>query len=244
MAGTATWTLAVVEAGVGEACLDTNGLTVAAARVGDAPAVHTLDTAHSVLGSRLRVPLPAGLKAGAEVEVAIDYGTTASSSALQWLTPAQTAGGTHPFLFTQCQAIHARSLVPVQDAPGAKFTYEARVSLPAGLTPLMSAIMDEGGDGAKGDGGGATATFSFRQPVPLSPYLVALAAGRLASAPISPRIAIWAEPPILARAVATFGEAERFLVAVEAVTGAAYRWGRADALVLPPSFPYGGMENP
>ena len=238
----------MVEAGAGvEAWFDTHGLAVERARVHGVPAAHALDAAHPVLGRRLRVSLPEGLAAGDEVEVGIDYSTTAASTALQWLAPAQTADGHHPFLFSQCQAIHARSMVPVQDAPGVKFTYDARVTLPAGLTPLMSAIMEDGsGVDAGGDTATATttSTFTFRQPVPLSPYLLALAAGRLEKADISPRIAIWAEPPVLARAAATFGEAEEFLAAVEAVTGATYRWGRADALVLPPSFPYGGMENP
>ena len=58
----------------------------------------------------------------------IFYSTTPKCTALQWLPAEQTLGKKHAYLFSQCQAIHARSLVPCQDTPGVKMTYSAKVS--------------------------------------------------------------------------------------------------------------------
>lgn len=193
------------------------------------------------LGSALHVPLPAPVGAGDRVSVTIEYATTADSAALQWLTPAQTAGGSHPYLFTQCQAIHARSLVPCQDTPHVKATYTAAVTVPAGLTAVMSAL--PGGDAPAASADGATVTFTFRQPVPMPSYLIALGVGNLARVDIGPRSCVWAEPEVVADAAWEFAETESFIAAAEALVGP-YVWGRYDLLMLPPSFPYGGMENP
>jgi len=215
---------------------------------------------HPVLGHRLVVTIPrsafGGQGGGAggrpSATIAVRFSTTPAGAALQWLTPAQTAGGAAPFLFSQCQAIHARSAFPCQDAPAAKFTYTAAVAVPAGMTALMSALrVGEGG----GAGGAAspptptiptppgTATALFRQPVPISSYLLALAVGRLAGARLGPRSTVWAEPEVLPAAAAEFEEVEAFIDAGEALAGP-YVWGTADLLVMPPSFPYGGIENP
>jgi leukotriene-A4 hydrolase len=248
IAATAAWTLAVLDPTSTEAAFDTRGLTIKSVTVDGTGVAPTLDPPHPTLGARLRVPLPSPL--GDTVTVTIQYATGDDAPAIQWLSPAMTAGGARPFLFTQCQAIHARSLLPCQDTPGVKFTYDARVTVPAGLTAVMSALREEEGegggaaDGGAAGGAAATTTFRFRQPIPLSSYLLALAVGDIAAAPLSDRIAVWAEPATLPRAAATFAEADAFLAAVERVAGAPYRWGRADMLVLPPSFPYGGMENP
>lgn len=242
LTATAAWTLAIAP-GATSIHLDTRGLTISGTRVDGVATPFELGRPHAALGTRLTVPLPS--PPPATVTLAIDYSTTADCPALQWLEPGMTSGGVSPFLFTQCQAIHARSLVPCADTPGVKFTYDARVTVPAGLTAVMSAVAVE--EEEEEEGGGdttTTTTFSFRQTVPLSSYLLALAVGGLAKADLSPRITVWAEPPTLARAAATFGEAETFLGAVESVAAAPYRWTRADMLVLPPSFPYGGMENP
>lgn len=240
LTATAAWTLAIAP-GTPAIHLDTRGLTIAATRVDGVATPFELGSPHEALGTRLTVPLPPSPPA--TLTLAIDYVTTADCPALQWLEPGMTAGGDAPFLFTQCQAIHARSLVPCADTPGVKFTYDARVTVPAGLTAVMSAVAVEEEEKEGGNKKNIT-TFSFTQTVPLSSYLLALAVGDLAKADLSPRIAVWAEPPTLARAAATFGEAETFLQAVESVASAPYRWTRADMLVLPPSFPYGGMENP
>jgi leukotriene-A4 hydrolase len=210
------------------------------------------DPPHPVLGRRLALPLPAaafGPGGRGAPTVAIRFATTSAGGALQWLAPAQTAGGAAPFLFSQCQAIHARSALPCQDAPAAKFTYTAAVAVPAGLIALMSALRVE----AEPHGGEArprpipsrpgTHTALFRQPVPISSYLFALAVGRLAGSAAGPRSTVWAEPEVLPAAAAEFGEVEAFIAAGERLAGP-HGWGVQDLLVMPPSFPYGGMENP
>jgi leukotriene-A4 hydrolase len=156
--------------------------------------------------------------------VRIRYSTDPAATALQWLAREQTAGKQHPFLYTQSQAIHARSWIPLQDSPGVRVTFEARVRVPEGLKALMGApnlVMD--------------------QPIP--PYLIALAVGDLAFQPTGPRTGVWAEPSVVARASTEFSNMEKMLDAAERLYGP-YRWGRYDVLVMPPSFPFGGMENP
>ena len=194
-------------------------------------------------------------KEGQQTSVTVRFSTTARGQALQWLGAEQT-GGKSPFLFSQCQAIHARSFLPCQDSPSAKVTYDATVTVPSGLTARMSALDDEqrkpeevgcGGDGSGGGAGGGTkkkkrTRFYFTQPVPLSPYLLALAVGELARRELSPRCAVWAAPEVVEAAAFEFSETELFLTAVEE-QGYPFRWRRADLLVLPKSFPYGGMES-
>ena len=255
-------TAAGAAASVSEAWLDTNALEIFSASASSsddgesAPSSSsatssssfTLDPPHPVLGSRLRVPLVRPLtKEGEEAEVIVSWSTTVRGSALQFLEPAQTASKRFGFLFSQCQAIHARSFVPCADTPGAKVTYDARVTVPAGLTPRMSALdagepEDVGGDG-DGEKKKKKRRFSFEQPVPLSPYLLALAVGELEKRELSPRCAVWAEPSVVDAAAAEFSETEEFLAAVEKESLLPFRWGRADLLVLPQSFPYGGMES-
>ena len=236
--------------------LDTRDLAVLGARLAGGGALHfSLGAPRGsggVLGRELAVQLPAeGLPAGAEVEVEFEVGP--GSSALQFLGPAQTAGGKRPYLFTQCQAIHARSFVPCQDSPRVKATFEASVRCPTGLTALMGALACDEAPGTvarmepppagAGEGPQETAEFFFRQPVPIPSYLFALAVGELASRDLGPRCRVWAEPCVVDAAAMEFAETEKFLKAGEDLLGA-YSWGRYDLLMLPPSFPYGGMENP
>ena len=183
-------------------------------------------------------------------KVSITYTTSsdpAQCTAAQWLPPSQTAGKVHPYLFTQCQAIHARSLVPCQDLPGAKFTYDAAVTVPSWATAVMSALPGEEEKvhrGKKSKNGVGCKVFHFRQPVPIPSYLLALAVGELAGHDVSPRCRIYTEPSVLEAAAFEFSQTEDFLKAAEDLTGVEYPWTRYDLLVLPPSFPYGGMENP
>ena len=226
-----------VDAAARELVLDTRDLAIAA--VGTAPAgsesftrtTYTLGPRHPTLGSALRIAMPA-----TAARVRIAYSTSPDASGLQWLEPAQTAGRRHPFMYSQAQAVHARSFVPLQDTPRVRSTYSASLRVPAGLVAVMAAEPDPGN--ARG-----VATFRFRMPQPIPSYLLALAVGDLEFAPTGKRTGVWAEPSVLAAAAWEFGDAGAMLERTEALYGP-YRWGRYDVLVLPPSFPYGGMENP
>jgi aminopeptidase N len=183
-----------------------------------------------ILGAAVTVALPAQVKA-----VRIHYATGRGASGLQWLTREMTAGKKHPFLFTQSQAIHARSWIPLQDSPGVRVTYTARIRTPKGFLALMSATNDPR------DPRTGNHNFAMKQAVP--PYLIALAVGDLEFQAIGRRTGVYAEPGVVKKAAAEFADLERMVEAVEGLYGP-YRWGRYDVLVLPPSFPYGGMENP
>ena len=188
------------------------------------------------LGGQLKVFL--GATSAKEAKVAVTYATSPQSSAIQWLPPAQTAGKQRPYLFTQCQAIHARALLPCQDAPGVKFTYNAKVAVPAWATALMSALPGGGGaapESAAAPGGGRV--FSWTQPVPISSYLLCLVVGDLEARSLGPRCQVWAEPSVVGKAEYEFAETENFLKAAEKLTGLDYMWGRYDLVCMPPSFP-------
>jgi leukotriene-A4 hydrolase len=187
-----------------------------------------------ILGSCLRVTLPAGA-----VSFTIDYATSPTASALQWLEPAQTDGGKHPYLFSQCQAIHARSVIPCQDSPLARFTFTAKMTVPEDLTVVMAAAPGQAGEGSLP----GTRTFSFEMPQSIPPYLFAFAVGNIVSQDLGPRSRVYTEPETLEKSAWEFADVDKMLLAAEAVFGP-YLWDRFDFLVMPGSFPYGGMENP
>ncbi len=168
-------------------------------------------------------------------QVKVVYESDPGASGLQWLEPAQTAGKKHPFLYSQAQAIHARSFVPLQDTPAVRITYDATLRVPKGLRAVMSASNDPT---APKDG-----VFNFNMPQPIPSYLLALAVGDLDFQPMGERTGVYAEPAILERAAWEFADTESMLEEVEKLYGA-YTWDRYDLLILPPSFPWGGMENP
>jgi len=207
--------------------LDTRGLVIESASV-----PHVLHPAEPILGARLELQLPAGCR-----EVTLTYRTAPDASALQWLEPAQTHGGRHPYLFSQCQAIHARSLVPCQDTPSIRQTYTASLDVPASLRAVMAAAP------VSRTVNGPRAVEKFEMPQPIPPYLLAFAVGELASKDISPRSRVWAEPGQVDAAAWEFSGVEAMVKAAEQLFGP-YDWERFDMLVMPPSFPYGGMENP
>src|SRR5215813_13686808 len=215
--------------------LDTRDLNIAkvetsADGVTYAETTFTLGASDKILGAPLTIPLPA--KAN---RVRIHYSTSPGASGLQWLEPAQTAGKKDPFVFTQSEAIHARSWIPLQDSPQVRVTYTARVRTPRRLLAVMSA---ENLSGAAPDG-----DYRFRMPQAIPSYLIALAVGDLRFRSLGARTGVYAEPPVIDLAARELSDTEKMVEATERLYGP-YRWGRYDILVLPPSFPYGGMENP
>ena len=192
-----------------------------------------------IKGQSLTVTVPA-FTAGKVQKIVVTYSTRPDAAALQWLTPAQTAGGQQPFLFSQGQAILTRTWVPTQDSPGIRQTYSAKITVPEALHAVMSAEMLTPDGERAADGMHA---YRFRMTNPVPPYLIALAVGDLAFASEGGRVGVWTEPSRLDAAKAEFSEMGQLVDAAEALYGP-YRWGRYDLLILPPSFPFGGMENP
>jgi aminopeptidase N len=186
----------------------------------------------AVRGDRLRLDLPAGT-----TSVTLVYATAPGALALGWLEPQQTAGGQHPFMFSQCQPIHARTMVPCQDTPRHRVTYDARITVPAPLRAVMSAA--NAGEQQDGD----RTTWSFAMPQAIPTYLLALAVGNLEGRDLSPRCRVYAEPETVEAAAWEFAETEDMIAKAEHLFGP-YVWDRFDLLVMPPAFPYGGMENP
>ena len=193
-----------------------------------------LGDSDAILGRPLTVQLPAGV-----TEIVVAYRTSPSAAALQWLTPEQTAGKQHPYLYSQGQAILTRTWIPTQDSPGIRQTYSARIVVPKPLRAVMSAehLTPEGVDVPEGR------RFEFRLTQPVPPYLIALGVGDIGLRPEGPRTAVFTEPAALDEAAQELADLERMVTAAESLLGP-YRWGRYDLLVLPPSFPFGGMENP
>lgn len=215
--------------------LDTRELTISKIEAQDAmgrwtPAKYTLDKFDQEKGQALHVQLPAQAP-----KVRIHYHTAPTASALQWLTPAQTLSGKRPFMFSQSQSINARSWVPVQDTPSVRFTYTARIQAPQGLRVVMSA---DNNPKATGKGG-----WKFTMPQPIPSYLLAIGIGELEARTLGSRTGVYAEPLRMQAAAYELADTEKMVEAAESLYGP-YRWGRYDMLVLPPSFPIGGMENP
>ena len=213
--------------------LDTRDLAIE--RIEDATGralAFTLHPPEPYFGERLSIELAAPTP-----WIRIRYRTSREASALQWLAPTQTAGGTQPFLFSQCQAIHARSIIPMQDTPRLRVRYTAELIVPRELQVVMAAA----DRGRREDGELATHRFEMPQPIP--PYLFAFAVGDLVSRDLSPRCRVWAEPAVVDAAAYEFAEVEAMIGAAEGLFGP-YDWERFDILTMPPSFPYGGMENP
>lgn len=186
-----------------------------------------------VLGSPLTIALR-----GDTANIVIRYKSAADSSALQWLAPTQTAGKHYPFLFSQGESIANRSWIPTQDSPGIRQSWEARIRVPAPLTAVMSAKAV-----ARRQSDGNARIFKYQMDHPVAPYLIAIAVGDLAFQPLGQRTGVWTEPAMMKAAALELADTSKMVDAAEALYGP-YRWGRYDVLVLPPSFPYGGMENP
>nr|XP_010922490.1 leucine aminopeptidase isoform X1 [Elaeis guineensis] len=202
-----------------------------------------------VLGQSLTVSL------SSHSSLLLTFSTTPASSALQWLSPAQTSSRSYPFVYTQCLSIHARSIFPCQDTPAARIRYSAKLNLPRPLSAVMAATHLARRDPAPGEAGPAcpdafwcsqdrvVEEFSMNQPIP--PYLFAFAAGDIGFRDVGPRTRVYVEGGIavLDAAAREFAGTEEMIRVGEALFGP-YEWERFDLLVLPPSFPYGGVENP
>lgn len=218
-----------------EVILDTRELTIKKVQFYDEKnhwktIAFQLDKLNPEKGQALHIKLP--MQAN---KIRIYYHTAPTATALQWLNPAQTMSGKQPFMFSQSQSINARSWVPIQDTPAVRFTYSARIDAPKGLRVVMSAENDPNGTGVGG--------WKFSMPQAIPSYLLAIGIGELEMRNLGPRTAVYAEPLRIKAAEYELVDTEKMIAAAESLYGP-YRWGRYDMLVLPPSFPIGGMENP
>jgi leukotriene-A4 hydrolase len=238
--GSATLRFKRIDPDAHDIVLDTRDLAIEGASISTADGDITaadfrLGETHPIMGTPLIISVPAVLMDASELTVKIDYSTSPESTALQWLPPELTAGGEHPFLFSQSQAIHARSWIPLQDTPSVRITYDARITTPTELLAVMSANNDPD---AERDG-----HYEFEMPQPIPAYLLAIAVGNIYFAPVGEQTGVYTEPEMLEASAYEFADTQAMLETAEDMFGP-YQWGRYDLLILPPSFPYGGMENP
>ena len=235
--GYAMLTMRRLDAAATELILDTRDLEIASAAIlmgeNSAPAEFRFGEADDLLGKPLIVTLPSNT--GERFELVLEYSTSPTSTALQWLPPELTAGGKQPMVFSQSQSIHARSWVPLQDTPALRITYEATIRTPRNLLAVMSADNDPLA--------ARTGEYRFEMPQPIPSYLLAIAVGNFYFAPLGEDTGIYTEPELLDASVYEFADTQAMLETAESMFGP-YEWGRYDLLVLPPSFPFGGMENP
>jgi leukotriene-A4 hydrolase len=220
--------------GAPEIILDTNGIQVAQVTTVDGRALPwRLGTVEEGKGAPLSVQI------GEHRQIVVHYAAT-DADALQWLSPEQTAGGRHPYLLSQGQPTLNRTWIPTQDSPGIRQTWEAVIRAPAPLTVVMSGerLTPEPAPARNG-----VREFRFSMDRPVAPYLIAIAAGDIVFRELGPRSGVWTEPAMIDAAAAELVDTERMIEAAARLYGP-YRWGRYDMIVLPPAFPYGGMENP
>lgn len=243
---TATYTIRVLDTSAESLVLDARSLTISSVTspYHPTPLSYNLSKPSSPIGGMLSISLPPSLRVS-PLKLSITYATSGTGDghpaggAMDWL-PSSPATADAPFGFTQCQAIQARSMLPCQDTPAVKATYSALVSLAPPYESLPVVMSAQRTPLKDGDRNGAS---KFECDVPVPSYLIALAFGRLEWRELSPRCAVWALPDVVEMAKWEFENVEEMLTTAEKVAGP-YVWGRYDLLVLPPSFPYGGMENP
>jgi len=191
---------------------------------------YSLGKADPVLGAALTVKITPSTKS-----VNIYYETTAESEALDWLSPNLTAGKVYPFMYTQGEAILTRTWIPIQDSPSNRITYSADIQVPDHLMAVMSAVNPtERNENGKYH-------FDMKQSIPC--YLIALAVGDLDFQQLGGITGVYAEPSTMKSAAWELADIDKMVHAAEKLYGK-YQWGRYDVLILPPAFPFGGMENP
>ena len=224
--------------------LDTSYLDISNVSISGSEASYDLASSRTEpYGSPLTISVDDKHFDDTHLSVRIGVQTTGDCTALQWLTPAQTSNKKHPYMFSQCQAIHARSLFPCQDTPDVKsqYTFNVRSPLPVLASGLPTGPKDfqPGKNGKPG-----TLLYTFQQSIPMPSYLFALASGDIACASVGPRSTVWTGPEELKASQWEFeDDVEPFIQAAEKIVYP-YAWTTYNVLVLPPSFPYGGMENP
>ena len=231
ISGKASWQIDNVSKG-NEIIFDENTLNITKVTLGDDEKETKFELGEEVKfhGKPLRITIEPNT-----TKVNIYYNTTKDAIALQWLTPQQTADKKKPFLFSQGESVWSRTWIPCQDSPGIRFTYSAKVTVPKDLMAVMSAVNPQ----QKND----TGVYTFKQEKAIPSYLMAIAVGDIKFKAIDDRTGVYAEPSLLEKSAWEFAELGKMVNAAEKLYGP-YRWGRYDVLVLPPSFPYGGMENP
>ena len=250
LSGEAVLTFTVLNPSLTSVVLDTNHLDIHSVSYfeggvysedGRRPLQFRFGDEHPAFGRALLIDAPpaSALSTSSPLVLGVKYSTTKASSGIQWLPPAQTAGKVHDFMFTQFQAIHARSGVPLQDTPAVKFSYTANLTVPKPLVALMSAPNLSPTPASSTD---TTQTFRFHQPTPTPSYLLAIAVGALEARRVGPRSQVWSEAETVEAGAWEFADTEQFLAIAEGIVGP-YVWGTYDILLLPPSFPYGGMES-
>ncbi|MBS1766152.1 MAG: M1 family metallopeptidase [Acidobacteria bacterium] len=234
LAGTAILTVAHEKPGTTKLVLDTHGLDIAKVSAGKGNLLETapfkLGAEDKTLGAPLEIEIP---KDATTVQIA--YRTRPTAGGLQWLEPSMTAGKKFPYLFSQSESIYGRTWIPMQDSPSVRVTYTAVIHTPKELRAVMSADQDLTNR--------RTGTYFFKMEHPIPTYLIALAVGDISFKPLGKRAGVWTEPSMMPKAAWELADTPKMITAAEKLYGP-YRWGRYDILVLPPSFPYGGMENP
>jgi leukotriene-A4 hydrolase len=213
-----------------EIVLDHKNMDIHAVSVDGTDVKFDIGPYDSILGSSLSIPIQAASK-----KVKVKYTTHADAEALQWLSPEQTHDKKQPFLFSQSQAILARTWIPLMDAPAVRFTYDAKIKVPSHLLAMMSAENPK----EKNTGG----IYEFHQPKPIPSYLMAIAVGDVEFRNLGRNTGVYAEPGMIDACAWEFEDMQSMVDSAEGLYGP-YAWGRYDVLVLPPSFPFGGMENP
>ena len=210
--------------------LDIKDLVIEKVMISDSEVEFQIGHDNELLGNALTIPIEANTET-----VSIFYETTPESEALMWLNPQQTAGKVAPFLFTQGEAILTRSWIPCQDSPSNRITYSADIKCDSNLLAVMSATNPT----EKNNSG----TYHFEMTKCIPTYLIAMGVGDLTFKALGDRTGVYAEPSLVEKSANEFVDVEKMIQAAEDLYGP-YEWGRYDILVMPPSFPFGGMENP